>query len=319
MSMTRDELRDSARQAFGSAGLMPNAEDSWANLAEMGWFMMTVPDHLGGLGLEAEAAAVIHYELGRALVPGSAIAQMLVGQALSGADGMDGRDTLLAAAMTGQRMTTSLALSRQGSLLRCVPDADLASHVLVVDASRVALCPIHAATHQATWDDSRRLFDVEPGDGFTLAEGAAASALAGELQASMLLGLAADSLGGADAVLAMTIDYLKTRRQFDRPLALFQALKHRVADMKTWLAGADALLWSGAAGTANVITAGAIKSHAATAYRRIAEEAIQLHGGIGLTSEYPCHLFLKRAFLNCALGGDSDHWDEQVGRRALAR
>lgn len=68
----------------------------------------------------------------------------------------------------------------------------------------------------------------------------------------------------------------------------------------------------------DIIALGALKALACTVYRLVAEEAIQLHGGIGLTMEHPCHLFLKRAMLNGALGGDADHWDEQTGRAALA-
>jgi alkylation response protein AidB-like acyl-CoA dehydrogenase len=117
----------------------------------------------------------------------------------------------------------------------------------------------------------------------------------------------------------MTIDYLKTRRQFDRPLAMFQALKHRVADLKIAHSAAEALLWNRAIGAPTLAEIGALKAHCTTAYLRIAEETIQLHGGIGLTQEHPCHLFLKRAFLNCALGGDPDYWEEQAGRFAMEK
>ena len=152
-----------------------------------------------------------------------------------------------------------------------------------------------------------------------LAQGEAAVALGNRLSALRSLALAADSLGGADAALRMTIDYLETRRQFDRPLALFQALKHRVADMKTALVAAEALFWGRADDSnADATRMGAMKAHAANVYRLIAEEAIQLHGGIGLTMEHPCHLFLKRATLNAALGGDAEHWEEAAGRRLLA-
>jgi alkylation response protein AidB-like acyl-CoA dehydrogenase len=98
---------------------------------------------------------------------------------------------------------------------------------------------------------------------------------------------------------------------------MFQALKHRVADLKIALAAAQALFWSRASGDLSLARMGALKAHCTTTYRRIAEEAIQLHGGIGLTQEHPCHLFLKRAMLNCALAGDSDHWEEMAGRALM--
>ncbi|MET0270908.1 MAG: acyl-CoA dehydrogenase [Sphingomonas sp.] len=326
-TMTRTELQDAARKAFGANGLSPDAAASRELMAEMGWLMMAVPEDKGGLGLGCEAVGVIHLELGRALVPGAAIAQMMVVEALAGGEA-DGLDDLLAAAMGGEAMTASLAgPARAGGDARtvaCVPDADRAAHLLLIAPGRLSLAPIADADIAArdTWDKSRRLFDVTVADGVTgvtIAEGPAADALAERVQGLMLLSLAADSLGGAEAALAMTIDYLKTRRQFDRPLALFQALKHRCADMRTWLTAADALFWSRTADDrADLASTGALKAHVATVYRAIAEEAIQLHGGIGLTMEHPCHLFLKRAMLNCALGGDADHWEELAGRRLVA-
>ena len=311
MSIDRAELQDSARKAFGADGLAPDADKSWNLLCEMGWLMMTVPEAHGGLGLGREAAGVIHTELGRALVPGPAIAQMLVIEALCEANGLAERDDLLARAMSGEVMTATLCHA---------PDADKASYTLVSDEHRVALVPAErcAVLPVTTWDKTRRLFDVkEVFAGLILAEGDAAQSLHAQLQSQLLFAIAGDSLGGADAVLALTIDYLKTRRQFDRPLAMFQALKHRVADLKTQLVAAEALFWSRTSGEASLAQMGALKAHCTTVYRTIAEESIQLHGGIGLTQEYPCHRFLKRAMLNCALGGDADHWEEAAGRALL--
>ena len=315
----RAELQDAARRAFGEGDLAPDADKSWNLIAEMGWLMMSVPEELGGLGLGREAAGVIHTELGRALVPGPAIAQLLVIEALCAANALPERDNLLSRAMGGEVMTTSLSL---GSPLDAVINADRASHILIIRLDRIALHPLKTATltPRPTWDETRRLFDVtlgDAGDALVLAEGEAATTLANRLQSQLLFALAADSLGGAAAVLALTIDYLNTRRQFDRPLAMFQALKHRVADLKTRLAAAEALFWARATGEATLVEMGALKALATTVSCAIAEEAIQLHGGIGLTSEYYCHLFLKRATLNAALGGDTDHWEEQAGRHAL--
>jgi len=315
--MERAELQDAARKALGADGLVPDAAKSWAAISELGALMMAVPEDLGGLGLGREAEAVIHTELGRALVPGPAIAQMLVITALSVAEGLPGREDWLSRAMGGEVMTTSLALHDP---LTAVPDADRASHILVVRPDRVGLhATTRSASQRTTWDETRRLFDVtlDEAGGLTVAQGEQAAALADRLQSQLLLALAADSLGGAAALLALTIDYLRTRRQFDRPLALFQALKHRVADLKIALESADALFWARATSAATRVELGAMKALATTTYITIAEEAIQLHGGIGLTSEYYCHLFLKRALLNAALGDDADIHDERTGRNLL--
>ncbi len=319
MTMDRGELLDSAHKAFGEGGLVPDAAASWAKLTDMGWFMMTVPEAQGGLGLGAEAAAVAHYALGRALVPGPAIGQMLAIAALAATN----QEALLTRAMAGEMMTMSLARPGAGDEISAVPDADRASFLLVDHVDHMRIVPLDTCrvTPRTIWDETRRLFDVElPGApiGTHLIEGQAAWALSDRLQMQKLLAISADSLGGAETALSMTIDHLKTRRQFDRPLAMFQALKHRAADLKIAHSAAEALLWNRALGQPSLAEMGALKAHCTTAYLRIAEEAIQLHGGIGLTQEHPCHLFLKRAFLNRALGGDADHWEENAGRALIA-
>lgn len=318
MSITRTELQDAARKAFRDQGLAPNADKCWRLMAEMGWFAMSVPEQLGGLGLGRDAAGVIHAELGRALVPGPAIAQMLVITALCAADTLPQRDELLARAIGGEIFTASLDFS-----LSAVPDADRASHMLVMTREALALVPLSGSelTPRPTWDKSLRLFDVtlsEHAQQLVLAHGEAARQLQANLRTQLFFALAADSIGGAAAALEQTIDYLKVRRQFDRPLAMFQALKHRCADLQARIVAAEALLWSFAAQSANdVIAAGALKAHATQLYADVAEEAIQLHGGIGLTEEHPCHLFLKRAMLNLNLGGGADLLEEAMGRRML--
>ncbi|HTH28690.1 MAG TPA: acyl-CoA dehydrogenase family protein [Sphingobium sp.] len=347
MSIDRAELQDAAAKAFGEAGIGADPARIWELIADMGWLSMTVPEELGGLGLGRVAQGVIHTELGRVLAPGPVMAHMLVIEALTAADGMAERQALLEQAMAGALMTSSLvfataactegadgALTLSGTL-GAVPDADKASRLLLFSEDRTLclLLPLDAASvsiaQRATWDESRRLFDVTldatPADAsMVLARGEAAVALADRLTANLLVALAADSLGGAEAMLDITIEYLKTRRQFDRPLALFQALKHRCADMKTVLAAADALFWlqaeeEAATSPEATIGAGALKARAARVYQFVTEEAIQLHGGIGLTEEHQCHLFMKRAMLNATLGGGADAWEEKAGRLLLGR
>ncbi|MGF1428068.1 acyl-CoA dehydrogenase family protein [Kitasatospora sp. LaBMicrA B282] len=125
--------------------------------------------------------------------------------------------------------------------------------------------------------------------------------------------LAAEQLGIAEWCLATTVEYLKERRQFNRPVGSFQALKHRLADL--WLevvgaraaarAAADALA-TGAADAAVLVAVAA--AHCGTVAVRAAEECVQLHGGIGMTWEHPAHLYLKRAKADqLALGTPGQH------------
>jgi alkylation response protein AidB-like acyl-CoA dehydrogenase len=313
-----EDLRDSARAALSDAGRATDREKIRQLIVDMGWLGMAVPEEQGGVGLGRDALGVLYVETGRALCPGPLIAQLLAIEALAGA-GPPGA-ALLERAIAGEIFTASLAAPGLDGL--AMPDADKASLALVVTTEQCALMPLAGATlrSRTTWDETRRLFDVtfSGPPALIIAEGTRAKALAPALQAHLLFALAGDSLGAAGAVLEMTIEYLKTRRQFDRPLAMFQALKHRCADLKTALAAADALFYAEAAhGEADLARVGALKAHVTAVAAEIAEEAIQLHGGIGLTQEYPCHLFLKRILLNSAFGGGADHWLEQAGRRKL--
>ncbi|MBW8783704.1 MAG: acyl-CoA/acyl-ACP dehydrogenase [Novosphingobium sp.] len=331
----RAELHDAAAKAFPASELRPQRDSGWQQIAELGWLLLPLPEDDGGLGLGRDSAAALQFELGKALATVPLLPALLSAGAIGRCLGLADKSGVIERAVSGEFVTCSLLpgydVSSEGERLNGrmagVPDADMASHVLVATGNVAALVPLTAggvtATETPMWDETRRLFDISFDEvaidpALILARGNAAAGLGESLQGELLIGLAADSLGGAEAVLAMTVDYLKQRRQFDRPLAMFQALKHRCADLKTQIAAAEALLWARAADNrATLADLGALKALACEVYRFTTEEAIQLHGGIGLTDEYPAHLFMKRAHLNIALGGDADHWREVAGRAAL--
>jgi alkylation response protein AidB-like acyl-CoA dehydrogenase len=330
----RSELHDAAAKAFPADALKPDRDASWQLVTEMGWLMLSLSEDAGGLGLGRDSAAAIHYELGKALGTAPLIPAMATVQALGAATDLADQAGWIERAIGGEFITTNL---RGGSVigegealsgtLPAVPDADMASHVMIANPGRAALVPLDApgvtVTERPLWDESRRLFDVRL-DSYLLdpalimARGDAAQALTEQLKGDMILGLAADSLGGANTILNLTVEYLKTRKQFDRPLGMFQALQHRCADLKVLIGAAEALLWSRSVQPrAAMVEIGGLKAHAAEVYRWVCEEAIQLHGGVGLTDEFYCHLFMKRAQLNVQLGGEGDMWRELVGREAL--
>lgn len=111
--------------------------------------------------------------------------------------------------------------------------------------------------------------------------------------------LASEQLGLADWTLTETVRYLKERKQFNRPVGGFQALKHRLAQL--WLEVVS--LRAAARSAADALTTGddtdvavaVAQAYAASVAVHAAEEAVQLHGGIGMTWEHPAHLYLKRA------------------------
>lgn len=133
--------------------------------------------------------------------------------------------------------------------------------------------------------------------------------------------LASEQLGLAEWCLTSTVEYVKERKQFARPVGSFQALKHRLADLWLEIVGAraaarnaaDRLAASPSVGEApaEVATAAAVaQAHCAAVAVHAAEECVQLHGGIGMTWEHPAHLYLKRAKADeIALGTPGDHRD----------
>lgn len=334
----RAELHDAAQKAFPADQLRPARDASWSLIAEMGWLPLPLPEDAGGLGLGRDASAAIHYELGKVLATAPLAPALLAVEALGAATELADQAGWIERVTAGELVTLNLlpgdiTLDASGSLwlsgtLPCVPDADMASHVLAFAREIAALVPLDAETvtvsERPLWDESRRLFDVTLNNHpvapeFVLARGEASHDMANRLHGELQLALAADCLGGASAALDMTVEYLKTRKQFDRPLAMFQALKHRCADLKVQVAAAEALLWKRALDQdASVTDLGALKALASDVYRMVTEEAIQLHGGIGLTEEHPINLFMKRAMLNLQLGGSLDDWRERAGRQALA-
>lgn len=127
----------------------------------------------------------------------------------------------------------------------------------------------------------------------------------------MRLSLALDSVGAAYRALEVTRDYLALREQFGVPIGTFQALQHRAADLLIAVDAAGVFTRSCAAALAADDAAFAVmaplaKAVATDAFSLMAEEMIQLHGGIGFTWEHPAHLFLKRAAVNAQLLGSSD-------------
>jgi len=330
------ELRDSAQKAFPADKLSPPRDAAWQLVAEMGWLMIDLPEDLGGLGLGRDAATAIHYEMGRVLSTAPLMPALLALHIIAAADGLDDRAGWIERLCGGEYVPLNLLPGNVdegpgGAVSGTVPgflEADMASHVLAGFGNRYVLVPTGAPgvslVERPLWDESRRMFDLLL-DGFTpdtsliLASGDAARVIHDRVSPLAQLAIAADSLGAASAALDLTVEYLKTRKQFDRPLAMFQALKHRCADLKTAVVAAEALLWQRAADeSATVVDLGLTKVLANDTFRIVTEEAIQLHGGIGLTEEYPIHLFMKRAMLNLQLCGDADHWREAAGRQAMA-
>ncbi|MFH9086469.1 acyl-CoA dehydrogenase family protein [Streptomyces sp. NPDC017673] len=293
----------------------PHDRALWKLLADgMGLAGLLVPEERSGQGASAREVAVVLEELGRAVAPVPYLTSAVVAtEALLACD-----DAELLGQLASGRTIGALAVGlhtapgagapavrvENGTLhgeLTGIADAAVAD-VLLVPADDGGLYAVAAdavtVTPQVSLDLTRPLAAVRLEGAPGRRVGAAEPAVRRALRAAAGL-LASEQLGAADWALTETVRYLKERKQFNRPVGGFQALKHRLAQL--WLevvhlraaarAAADAL----ATGEDVEVSVAVAQAYAAPVAVRVTEEALQLHGGIGMTWEHPVHLYLKRA------------------------
>ncbi|MFJ2832448.1 acyl-CoA dehydrogenase family protein [Streptomyces sp. NPDC087263] len=297
----------------------PHDRDLWKALSDgMGLAGLLVPESQGGQGATHREVAVVLEELGRAVAPVPYLTSAVVAtEALLTCEGKEAAE-LLGALASGRTVgALSVALSvppggaykvvrhENGALhgeLTGIADAAIAD-VLLVPADDGGLYAVDASavtvTAQVSLDLTRPVAKVTLDGASGRLLGDADPAVQRALRAGAGL-LVSEQLGLADWCLTETVRHLKERKQFNRPVGGFQALKHRLAQL--WLEvvntraaarnAADAL----ATGSEDLDVAVALaQAYAAPVAVHAAEEALQLHGGIGMTWEHPVHLHLKRA------------------------
>lgn len=274
----RDELRDVVRDVLSRHS---DADLVWRILAEqVGVAGLAVPSHYGGAGASLVEAHVVLEELGRTLLPHPMLSCVVAGQALQ---------------LTGNGNACGRLLPRlaRGEVIAVgwgddpVLDADVACVLLQVDSDGV-LCEIEGSvTSLATMDQSRRLCTVDVQQNTPI--GVVDSS---RLRDIACVALSAEQVGSAARALELTVAYLKTRVQFGRPIASFQALQHRLADMYVMVETARTVSYAAVRGRT---PAGVAKVYCSEVLTQVAAEMIQLHGGIGITWEHDAHRFFKRA------------------------
>jgi alkylation response protein AidB-like acyl-CoA dehydrogenase len=318
----------------------------WEKAAELGWPALSVPEAQGGLGLGVAETAVVFEELGRFLAPLPYLGAVLAARAIALAGDATQQDRWLPAIAEGGTICAISAprpgvvpgptLRRDGDTIILTGGATellqgMNADLLVIEAhdasGEAAYVVVEPRTDgvelvlERTVDQTRHLARAS----FTDLRLPADRLLAGSanarpiLLAEAALALACDAVGGAEAIFERTLDYLKTREQFGKPIGSFQALKHRCADHKVAMTASAAVVAEAVRLQADgdptaPLMASVAKAYACEVYAKVAEDAVQLHGGIGYTWEHDCHLFLKRAKLDQALyGGTAAHLDRAAG------
>ncbi|GAA3552604.1 acyl-CoA dehydrogenase family protein [Nonomuraea rosea] len=293
--------------------------DLWKTLAgEIGVAGLLIPEEHGGAGASASEAAVVLEELGRAVTP----VPFFTSAVMATYALLPSGDALLGELAEGRR-TAALAVSfsaspyrpEHGSSVRLeggrltgsvagVAGAEVADVLLVPVGGELYAVEGVQAEVVSSLDLTRPVATVRF-DGVE-ARPLGACDVAEVLRFSAGL-LASEQLGVAEWCLDTTLAYVKERHQFARPVGSFQAIKHRLADL--WLDVVRARAAArGAAADGSAISVAVAQSWNASVAVHAAEEALQLHGGIGMTWEHPVHLYLKRAkATEIALGTPGDH------------
>ncbi|MGI9286092.1 MAG: acyl-CoA dehydrogenase family protein [Pseudomonadales bacterium] len=184
--------------------------------------------------------------------------------------------------------------------------------LFIVEASKSGLTrreyPLVDGSHGADVSFNK----VSIGSDALLGEPAAGRALMEDVIAEAIVAMGAEAVGAMDALLEQTVEYTTTREQFGQPIGRFQALQHRMAEMYLQCHSLRSLLYHAAITRAekrpdSIKAASALKVKLGEAGRFVSQQALQLHGGMGMTDELAVGHYLKRLLLLNILFGDSEH------------
>ena len=336
----------------------PQAHDAklWQGLAAQGYLGAAIPEAYGGLGLGYLELCVIAEELGRAIAPvpfssSIAIAAELLLRAgseeqkrryLPGLASGELIGTLALAERAGQVTPGSISAKAVRGLVtgtkQPVADGDIADFAVVAvrdEGDGTPTVSLHIVDLKASGvrretvpsidpTRSQARIDFSQAAGEPLgAAGAGWQILADVYDRAAVL-IAFEQVGGADRALETACDYAQQRFAFGRPIGSLQAIKHMLADMyvSATLARSNAYYgaWALSTGASELPEAAASARVSATqAYQHCARNNIQVHGGMGFTWEFDCHLHYRRSNLLALTLGSLSRWEDLLVDRLCAR
>ncbi len=328
----------------------------WQGIADQGWTGLLIPEEFAGLALTTVELAVVAEEMGRACLPAPFLSTVWAATLIdrAGSDGQ--RAQYLEKISLGEIKATvaqleesadwhpasiELRAEKDGAHYRLngrkefVTDAAVADLIVVVarDDDGLVLLPIEQGASGVTItatpgiDATRKLYAID----FANVSVPQTSALIGGLKAEAALEaatdvaavtLCAELVGGMQWTLDATVEYAKTRLQFDKPIGIYQAVQHRCADMFLWTESARSATYNAAWAlsvndpSARLAVAMA-KAYASDAGRDTGNNGIQVHGGIGFTWEHNLHLYYKRAKGGEIMFGDANHHRERIAQMVV--
>lgn len=318
-------------------------KEAWAQMGELGWLSVPFPESVGGFGGSFLDCGLVLEELGKTLVPEPYLASVvLAGRALLRAGDADQHATYLTPMIEGQT-TLALAYAERGhrfDATRASTEATEKGGQWTLTGEKIFVLNGHAADHlvvSATVGGELALFVVD-GDAASMKRetirlidghrGArirfestpAAARLTGADAAEVMVramddgaaAAAAEGLGVLQTMLSTTVEYLKTREQFGAKIGSFQALQHRAVEMFVEVelmrsVATEAMVRADEDGPERVRAIAAAKHQLGVGGAFVSRQAIQLHGGIGVTDEADIGLYFKRHHALMTLFGDVDH------------
>ena len=314
-------------------------DELWGQVSALGWTGLAFPEQYGGTGGSFLDLAVLLEEMGRSLMPGPFFATVVLGGLTVLDCGNDRQKQDILPAVCDGRTRLTLALTEPSATLEpggiettatrqgdsyllngvklFVPDAHAADQLIVAartsaesDPSQgvtLFLVPAGAAgltVGQLNTIGNDRQCEVllenvtAPADAVLGQEGQGWAAAHRALQRA-IAGKCIEMLGGADAVLEMTVEYAKQRTQFGRPVGSFQAVQHHCANMATDVEGCRQIAYQAAWAVSEGMPAqqevSMAKAWVSSAYQRVCATAHQCHGAIGFTKEHNLQLYTRRA------------------------
>jgi len=322
----------------------------WAQIADLGWLAIAVPEAFGGVGLSLGEVVPVVEQMGQTLMAGPFVPTTVAAQALVHGGSEEQKAMVLPHLCAGAPAAVAVTEASGAwdltqitcTATRAGDDLVLAgTKVLVSDAAAAAFLIVSVALEGApalvivpqealgaealrrevVIDETRRAYKVTL-DGIRvparhLMDGAPATQTLAHIDLVASLLSAADMCGATSSCIDYTVEYLKTRKQFGKLIGAYQALKHPAVDALIAYEQARSHLYAAAhsfaaQGEGEIATRMA-KAQAATALAFAADRAIQFHGGFGFTYDCDAQLYRRRAFW-----GDSQHGDAAYQRRTLA-
>jgi alkylation response protein AidB-like acyl-CoA dehydrogenase len=317
----------------------------WQRAAELGWAAMLVPEDLGGGSISDEGVrdlTLLAEELGAGVAPGPLLPTNVVLAGLVEAHGTGPDHTGLIEALVSGEQVASWAVYEPGGhwspatpgvtatrtddgyrldgvkdrveaagqadvllVTAATPDG-VAQFVVPTSATGVTVTP-QWSLELARYFGEVRFDGVTVGPDALVGEPGQQAVIERQLQIAVLI-QCAEVCGGLERVFAFTMQWAADRYTFGRPIASYQAIKHRFADMRTWIEAAHATTGAAAAAVQDRADDAAklvsvAKSFVGERSLWILQDCVQIHGGIGVTWEHDLHLYLRRATVDQALYG----------------